>query len=597
MAPACQWASSGSPADRGARRGQRSVYARFVGPMNDRRGAPNSGVRVAWRRGACGEGLVLVLAAVVLGFLWWSGRDAGDGVVGFRLDDAWIHMVYGREIARHGYLAYNPGVPATGSTAPLWAYWLGVLHLVVGSSHITALVIATYVTNAMLWLGVVWLGMRLARTLGATLPLALGSGVCLGFATPVAATVYSGMEIVLCALLLLAGAQALLRGHPTRAGFGFALACLTRPESAVCALLGGLWLLFIASGKGPDGQALPWRSRFFAVLRYAAPLCLLGALAFGFNLAVSGRPLPATFYLKAQSGRFSLPQCWSRLFADLLGQVPMFGAPVIWLVALALLLPRPWPGRRAALLVFLLGISYALANVLVVPPIDPPAFYHLRYVLPAVPLLVVALFAASGEIVPRRYERLARVVPAVLCMATAIAGALSIGALSRHLHSDTRNINQLQRRLGQWVETHVPRDAWIATNDAGAVRYFSRRPALDMMGLNTPRLLWDPDNFARRHPVHVAVIMPAWFGIVEKIPLRILASATTDPYTVTSNPAMRMQLILEYGAKAPAPVPVAFHGVRDVSLSMVPDWSHPVALPADSAPPQPNPRSATAVQP
>ena len=40
---------------------------------------------------------------------------------GFPLDDAWIHAVYAREVARNGTLAYNPGVPATGETAPLWA--------------------------------------------------------------------------------------------------------------------------------------------------------------------------------------------------------------------------------------------------------------------------------------------------------------------------------------------------------------------------------------------------------------------------------------------------------------------------------------------
>ena len=39
---------------------------------------------------------------------------------GFPVDDAWIHAVYARELARSGMLAYNPGVPATGETA-IWA--------------------------------------------------------------------------------------------------------------------------------------------------------------------------------------------------------------------------------------------------------------------------------------------------------------------------------------------------------------------------------------------------------------------------------------------------------------------------------------------
>src|SRR5215470_20035635 len=48
---------------------------------------------------------------------------------GFPLDDAWIHAVYAREFARSGMLAYNPGIPATGETSPLWATILSIAHL------------------------------------------------------------------------------------------------------------------------------------------------------------------------------------------------------------------------------------------------------------------------------------------------------------------------------------------------------------------------------------------------------------------------------------------------------------------------------------
>src|SRR5216683_1370007 len=55
---------------------------------------------------------------------------------GFPLDDAWIHAVYAREFARSGMLAYNPGVPATGETSPLWAMVLALPHWWAGQSSV-----------------------------------------------------------------------------------------------------------------------------------------------------------------------------------------------------------------------------------------------------------------------------------------------------------------------------------------------------------------------------------------------------------------------------------------------------------------------------
>lgn len=51
------------------------------------------------------------------------------GQEGFPLDDAWIHMVYGRAVAQKGYLAYNDGIASTGCTSPLWACLIGIIHL------------------------------------------------------------------------------------------------------------------------------------------------------------------------------------------------------------------------------------------------------------------------------------------------------------------------------------------------------------------------------------------------------------------------------------------------------------------------------------
>ena len=54
-------------------------------------------------------------------FLGAERRIAGEvGVASFPLDDSWIHLHFARNIAEGRGFAYNPGVPVSGSTAPLW---------------------------------------------------------------------------------------------------------------------------------------------------------------------------------------------------------------------------------------------------------------------------------------------------------------------------------------------------------------------------------------------------------------------------------------------------------------------------------------------
>jgi hypothetical protein len=42
---------------------------------------------------------------------------------------------------------------------------------------------------------------------------------------------------------------------------------------------------------------------------------------------------------------------------------------------------------------------------------------------------------------------------------------------------------QYGRPVGEWLRTHLPSDALVATNAAGALPYFSDLPTLDMLGL------------------------------------------------------------------------------------------------------------------
>ena len=56
------------------------------------------------------------------------------GVEAFPLDDSWIHLHFARNLAEGRGFSYNPGVPVSGSTAPLWTLVLGGVFAVFGSA-------------------------------------------------------------------------------------------------------------------------------------------------------------------------------------------------------------------------------------------------------------------------------------------------------------------------------------------------------------------------------------------------------------------------------------------------------------------------------
>jgi hypothetical protein len=213
-----------------------------------------------------------------------------------------------------------------------------------------------------------------------------------------------------------------------------------------------------------------------------------------------------------------------------------------------------------------------LANLAVVDPVDPAAFYHQRYLLPAVPLLLVALALGARALALRLPERLVA-APAMALLALAAVGVASTALPeSRHLHNDVRNINEVQRALGEWLAERLPPGTWIAATDAGAVRYFSNLPTLDALGLNTPQMLEPDDAFIRAHAVAALVWMPAWFRPVRPELLEVLHSASTRGYGVTSNPRMAHQTIsaAARAAGARGPVRVGFDGAHRFALDLLP---------------------------
>jgi hypothetical protein len=380
-------------------------------------------------------------------------------------------------------------------------------------------------------------------------PAALG-GSLVATSPVLAAASLSGMEVALCGCLLVAAARFFLREAGWPAGWALALATLCRPESAVISAVCFV-LLLVGRGGARAAQAI----------RLTLPSVLCGAAWLIYNLLASGRPLPATFYMKQSVSLAALPARLGVALTEMLPGVSPLIAGVAWLGLLGYASKR----RSAVFWAPLLGaVGFLLANLAVIDPMDPAAFYHLRYLLPGIPLLIAALtcgWCDLGTWLPVRSRPLPLLV---LTLCGAVGVGTSLFPAGRRLHNDVRNINEVQRAIGLWLAEHTPEGSWIAASDAGAIRYFSDRPTLDLMGLNTPELFWNEPAFARRHPVAAIALMPSWFVPWSMDGLVLYAAMETEDYTVTSFEANRRQIVL--GCSGPDPTRVQLSGARDVAV-------------------------------
>jgi hypothetical protein len=476
-----------------------------------------------------GRTLAVAVPAVALAlaiglFLVRTRQLAGElGVEAFPLDDSWIHMQFARNLAEGRGFSYNPGVPVSGSTAPLWTLALGGAFAVLGSHPVLAKVLGIGAT-----LGTAWLAGRLALMWTDRAAAALLASGLVALTGPMVWGALSGMEVALAALLVTAALLLHARGRAGAAGAALGAAALARPEAVL--LLPLFWLAGPLTGR----RALAWG---LPVAGFLAPWI-------AFNLATTGTPLPATAAAKIEGGLVGyLAGVREPLRTTLLGRPWQFETEwVRWLWRVDALLPLLllpglwWLGRRvgrAALIPASVLVLHPLAMA-VLAPYRAPSFQEGRYSIHLLPLtLVVAIvpltplfFSPSSSLSATREEGRARgwirEYAGWLAAAALLVGAIAAlpSAASRYGWA-VQNIEAMQVHLGHWVARNTPPTARIGLNDVGAITYISRREIVDVMGLVTPAIIpfrRDGEKGVLRYLEQTCpdylIVFPAWFPTI-----------------------------------------------------------------------------------
>jgi hypothetical protein len=495
-----------------------------------------------------------------------SGRHTGS--LAFPIDDGYIYSNYVLSAAHGQPFVYNAGETSGGITGLGWyilcvaAYWLlAPLHGMLAGLAPTEvqfagegiaqqagqLYLAAYLPGV-LCLALTAVGvMRLAQL---SLPpftrnretrelfcllLGLVAAADLGLVWGA----LSGLEAALSAALVVWSVALLIsecRDGSLR--WSLLLAALlpwARPDllafSAACVL----WLLLRAGATPRAERGLAFRNTALYAGAAAAGLAVMCTIYF----VGWGRPLPSSFYAKVGGLRLGARMLSAvQEFVIASRVLPFVGAGLAMLGGLAGLLPPHLhsaalnqdstadaqtttrvgsESRWTALLLLMASTSYVFALLLTLPWFGQED----RYLLPLHPLCIVL----AGMLIWRILDLLPLdrflMMPAarpmfVLAASLILAGGNYLWA-TRTYAVEVRNIRDAHILPALWIAANTPADSVIASEPIGAVRFFSERRTVDLVGLTTPATLGTYRDWTRAWPALESAgathlfFYPEWF--------------------------------------------------------------------------------------
>jgi len=392
--------------------------------------------------------------------------------VGFPLDDSWIHLTYARNFAEHGEWAFRLGERSAGSTSPLWTFLLSLGFFVK---------LAPYVWTYLLgWLFLTLFGIQAENAarkfINSYKPKIPWVGIFFVLEWHFTWSAVSGMETLLHGFILLAVLTALMNGSRRYLTLGLlaGISVWVRPDGLT--LLGPiLFTAFLTETT--------WSTRGQALLKTLIGFGVFFFFYLLFNLALSGSPLPNTFYAKqAEYETFWLSKTLTERFGNYLGVIvasPFLALiPGLFVWIKKVIERRNW-GAVAGVIWFLGYVAIYFMRL--------PAYQHGRYIIPALSILYLWGILGTVELIAtmsarKRIVFLWQSAIATLCLAFGILGA-------RQNAMDVYWVESEMVATANWVQQNLPSDALLAVHDIGALGYYVPNPLIDMAGLVNPEVV------------------------------------------------------------------------------------------------------------
>jgi len=437
--------------------------------------------------------LVIVLLLAALAPATWVVSVVVDEGLNLPSDDAWIHQVFARNLAREGRYEYNVGERSCGVTAPLWTLILSETYFFRLPPRISA--VALTVLSHMLWAGALYWLCR-AMWPDRSRWWSAAPATMLSLLGPVMWFAVSGMETALFFGLATLAAAAWARGRPAVAGFAAAASFPVRPEGALLiVILFGWWVYRLVREKRRPTPA--------EVAGYVAFPLLFGLPFVVHNWVVTGVPFATTYfgrhwlYLGSVTPEmrvlwkdvpaiafywFRYIQVWMLGQHDLSNTMKILTDSAVlyqiglWVAGIQLIRRRL---PRAFAFFFAWVLAHNLFYAVVLPNFGTAGRYQgCNFALFALASVFGALFLLEWI-----RDKWFRIIPYIF-LGAAFISALGSYLVWRDMYSDNvHHITTVHEAAGKWVNENLAEEARVAAFDIGAFGYYANRYIVDLGGL------------------------------------------------------------------------------------------------------------------
>lgn len=489
----------------------------------------------------------------------------------YGLDDAYIHMSIARNFAEHGVWGITPYAYSSTTSSPLWTLMIAVVYVFSGVNEWVPLLL-----NILMGILVLLAANHLLIHFRVAAIYRLIVLMTLVVLVPFNTLALSGMEHLLqilgCLLLINSTLNALQSTTLTPSSLRYwfvpvsaMLVATTRYEGLM--MVACVCVVFLL-----------WKRPVYAIITgifAAVPVVVYGLIAIGNGWQF----LPASISVKSGAFSYLMNVDWQARFTFLVADsYQIFSSEHILtlplLAALALCLYRYEKLRTLRDNGLVLLLIFAVTTVLTVRLVswpDPGTFS--RYEAFLVALSIIVIPAVVGLWLPSRISLqgvpiLAVGIVLILFLINDLYNRYVYIAYDRPIITATTEIYRQQYQMGRFLQTYY-NDATIATNDIGAVNYFTDIKNVDMWGLGTVEVtrakadnIYTPavmHEIASSAGVQLAIVYDDWLALYGGVPEEwilverwhtemapvILGNATVSFYVLDEADVLPLQQNLE----------------------------------------------------